>query len=288
MELLRLSVQRETLISKAMLAQNMHQSVVAARWNPDALEKAIPVRNQTDSIRVALAHKARAWAKFEQDGQECKAVVDATKGAKGLDLRIHVRRKDAQQVSYSDLVLSITGGAGEPVRADVTPIGQTQYPDLVADLGNLEALQAFGEAHLFDNDLRRLAQDLLARVTMPLWPGVALVLDPAAQSAISALQALYAHLTQGAVVCRLLSLDNTPANKIALAEELAERLTTEGAEILEMLGYPDPNQKRIQKLYDALVERVRNAEALLEVEIPCWDVLADIEMGLELLQESAV
>ncbi len=286
MDLLRLSVKKDTRLTKTVLVGNALRPEVSALWDSEALCAALPTRNPTDNIRVALAYKARAWQRFDQDGQECKAIVDSTKGAKGLDLRIHVRRKDANHVSYSDEIATIKGGAGDPITATVTATGSAQYPDLVADLCNVAGLQEFGDQHFFDNDLRRLAQELLAKVTMPLWPGVALVLDPKATGALAALQQLISGVIDGEVVCRLLSLDNTPANREALAQELGERMSAEADEILEALGFPDPNRKRCQKLYEALVTRVKSAEELLDVEIPCWDVLAAVEMALEVEEVS--
>jgi hypothetical protein len=287
MDLLRLSVKKDTRLTKTTLIGNALRPEVMAVWESDALCAALPTRNQTDNIRVALAYKARTWQRFESDDQECKAMVDSTKGAKGLDLRIHVRRKDVNHVSYSDEIATIKGGAGDPVTATVTATGSSQYPELVADLCNVPELQAFGEQHYFDNDLRRLAQELLAKVTMPLWPGVALVLDPKARVALDALQALIAGVVDGEVVCRLLSLDNTPANREALAHELGERMSAEAEEILEVLGFTDPNRKRCAKLYEALVTRVKSAEDLLDVEIPCWDVLAAVEMALDVEEVEA-
>lgn len=284
MDLLRLSVKRETLLA---IQQFLHNAAEQTLWTEDDLRKAIPQRNQTDVVRVALAWQARKWARFTHEGQECKAMVDHTKGGKGLDVRIHVRRKDAQNVSYSDLVISIHGGIGEPIVATATETGTIRYPGLVADLGNIAALRAFGEQHLFDNDVRRLVQGLLERRVVALWQGVSLVLQESTHVAIRACEVLLRGCAAGEVTCTLLSLDKTPANRQALARELGERYETEAADLQEALAYTDPNLKRCRKLYDDLVSRVQSAEALLEVEIPCWEVLCDVEMTLTSLEEAA-
>lgn len=281
MDLLRLSIQRDTLLAKTRLAGNALRAEVAAHWSLDTILAALPDRNPTDNVRVALTHKARAWARFYQDGQECRAIVDSTTGSKGVDLRIHVRRKGPDHVSYSDEIGSIRGGSGAPITATITATGAHLYPDLVADLCDVDTLQAFGAQHYFDTDLRRLAQELLDQAVMTLWKGIALVLNPTAHAAIRALQSLVAGGSAGEVTCRLLGLDNTPANREALAQELAERLVSEGEDISKLLEITDPNVKRCQRLYDALLERVKVAEGLLGVEIPCWETLAQVENQLE-------
>jgi len=287
MDLLRLSVTKDALIRKDALLAQCARPEVSAQWAADSIEKALPVRNATDNVRVALASKARAWQRFDNHGQECKAVVDSTKGAKGLDLRVHVRCKDTASVEYSGLVLSLTGGAGEPISAISTELGRRQYPDLVADLGNIPGLEAYGQQHFFDNDLRRLSQDLLGKATMALWPGVTLVLDSSARASVEALRVLLEPVCSGTVTCRLLSLDNTPANRQLLAEELAEKFQEELTALAELLTIPDPNLKRTRKLYLALEARVQQAEAALELEVPCWDELAALDMALGTLEDEA-
>lgn len=288
MDLLRLSVTKDALIRKTDLLAQCARPHVSAHWPAASIEKALPVRNTTDNVRVALASKARAWQRFETNGQECRAVLDSTKGAKGLDLRVHVRCKDASNVEYSGLVLSITGGAGEPITAVATDLGRRQYPDLVADLGNIPGLEAYGQQHFFDNDLRRLSQDLLGKATMALWPGVTLVLDSTARASIEALRVLLEPVFVGVVTCRLLSLDNTPANRQLLAEELAEKFQEEISALADLLTIPDPNLKRTRKLYQALEAKVQQAEAALELEIPCWDEAAALDLALGTLEEAAV
>ena len=282
MDILKISVQKGTRIRRSTLEQAAAAPNIAATWWE--LLALLPSRNQTDTIRVALAYKLRAWQKFEaSNGDQCKALATPTKGSKGLDIRVHVQRRGADRVAYSDLVLSYTGGNGEAPVCTLAPEA-AQYPDLVADLGDLAALQAFGEAHWFDNDLRFLAQSLLEQATMPLWPGVMLLLDSAARASVANVEQLLEKTQDGAVTIRLLSLDNTPANREALARELGEHLEEQAQQILEATGYDAPNVKRCTKLYQDLAAKVDHAEALLEVQIPdIWTTLAQIEMALEAL-----
>ena len=197
-----------------------------------------------------------------------------------------MQRRGADKVAYSDLILSYTGGNGDAPQCSVTPEA-AQYPDLVADLADLGALQAFGDAHWFDNDVRFLAQSLLEKATMPLWPGVMLLLDSAARASVADVEQLLDKMEDGRVTIRLLSLDNTPANREALARELGEHLEEQAQQILEATGYDAPNVKRCTKLYQELAAKVDQAEALLEVQIPdIWTTLAQIEMALEALQDA--
>lgn len=285
MDLMRLSVSKDTRIPRAVLAAMALAPALIQRW-PD-LQSLLPVRNRTNTIRVALASKLRRWQKFEAaNGDQCRAMATPTKGSKGLDIRIHVQRRGLDNVRYSDLVLSYSGGSGSPVECTATPEA-AQYPDLVADIGDVASLEAYGESYWFDNDVRVLAQALLEAACMPLWPGVTLVLDHGAREAIGDLETLFSGCETGGITCRLLSLDNTPANREALARELGEHLETDAAAILEACQYTPPNVKRCTTLYQALLEKVEQAERVLECEIPdIWTALAQIEMQLEAVQEA--
>ena len=284
MDLMRLSVSKNTRIRRDTVAQVAGSPALVARW-PE-LAALFPVRNRTNTIRVALADKLRRWQKCEaSNGEQWRAIATPTKGSKGLDIRVHVQRRGVDTVTYSDLVVSYTGGAGDPVQCQITPEA-AQYPDLVADIGNIDTLLAYGDAYWFDNDLRGLCQDLLAQACMPLWPGVTLVLDSAARGAIADLETLLAGCEDGGITCRLLSLDNTPANREALARELGEHLEEDAHKLLEACQYTVPNVKRCTQLYTDLVDKVEQAERILEVEIPdIWVALAQVEMQLDTIQE---
>ena len=259
MDLMRLSVSKDTRIQRTSIDVMALTPALADRW-PD-LASMLPVRNRTNTIRVALASKLRRWQKFEaSNGDQCKAMATPTKGSKGLDIRVHVQRRGADNVSYSDLVLSYTGGAGSPVTCTATPEAD-QYPDLVADVGDVTQLEQYGDSSWFDNDIRVLAQALLAQSCMPLWPGVTLVLDSGARAAIGDLETLFSTCETGGITCRLLSLDNTPANREALARELAEHLSSDAEQILEACQYTPPNVKRCTKLYTEVSRQGRTSRA---------------------------
>lgn len=281
MDLLRLSVTKGTVLPLADLDKGI---ISTPLWIVEQIAATLPRRKETAHVRCALAYKLQRWQRFDRSGDRCKALATPILGSKGLDIRIRVQRRGVDDVTYSDLVLSYSGGAGEPIVCESTPEGQRLYPDLVADLGDVATLQAFGAAHLFDNDLRRLAQDLLAPYALALWPGV-LLANSDTQEAITALETLFADVQGGSVIFRLLSLDNTPANREALACELGSKLQETADEILEALSFTDPNLKRCKKLYAELLARVEQAESLLGVDVPgIWETLADIEMQLEALQ----
>ncbi len=290
MELIRLSVTKDTLLPKVHLATAELPDTVTSLWACDTIQATLPQRNATDTLRVALAYHAHIWQKFTRllaDGtlQECKVIIDSPKNSdKAIDYRIRVRRRDSKNVSYSDEVATIQSGTGGVVAVtDVTAEGRQLYPDLVASLCDISDLLSFGEQHWFANDVRRMAQDLLRQDVLPLWPGTFLALSGTATVTLDALRILLSKTSHGSATLRILSLDNTPANREALARELGEKWSEEVQEITDMLGFTDPNVKRCQRLFDALIAKVKQAEELLGIEIPIWDGLADLELSLSML-----
>ena len=134
--------------------------------------------------------------------------------------------------------------------------------------------------HYFESDLRKLAQGLLEASCMPLWPGVLLALTPEASQAVDALQHLLGALEAGQGAVSLLSLDHTPANRQALAQELAQGFGEALGKLQEQLGYDAPMVEKIQAKYDALAAKIALAESVLGVEIDCLDAQADVELAL--------
>ena len=275
MNLIRISITRDATIDRTSLLDKVVNT---------ALEKTVtdllPSRNTTDNIRIGLSHAADTWRKFDRHGKRCKLLITPTDGSKQLDLRIHVQARDTQNVDYSELILSLTGTATSGVTATATEAGTQLYPDIVAALSDLGALEQFGAAYLCDTDIRRLLQALLQDITLPLWPGVMLSLDADTDSRVTEVQQLVADTVTGAATCCCVSLDNTPANRVALAGELAENFTSEANNLVKRLSYPAPALKQIRRDYDALAQRCEETEKLLSVEIATWDALADLEMQL--------
>lgn len=278
MDLLRLTISKDALIDRQALYQD-----VLAPWTHDEFVAALPSlgRGEADSVRLAVTYRMRRWQRFAHDGAICRASARPTKGAKGLDLRIHVESRYSDEVRNTETgIMSLTGGNGKPLKADVTQQGQRDFPELVQDFENIVQLAAFGQVHCFESDLRRLCDTLLEHHCTELWPGIRLVLTAEAHARTLALQHLLGHLSQGTVSLRRFSLDNTPANREALARELGGTFTTDLEKLLERAGYPAPDVAQIRTAYETLSAKIALIESVLGVDLPCLDAQVAVELAL--------
>ena len=255
-DLLKLSISKDALIERGTL----HGLLT------DPQATLLPVeRGAADNVRLALSYRLKDLRNFAQGGAQCKVLAVPTRGSKGLDIWIHVQRRSTEAVEYSsEPVCQIRGsGAGEPVTVAVS---DHSYPDLLQAIGTSTSLKEFGARHYFESDIRKLAQGLLEASCLPLWPGILLALTPEASHAIQGVRRLLEALDAGQGTVSLLSLDHTPANRQALAMELAEGFGEQLAKLTEQLGYEAPMVEKIQAKYDALASKIALAESVLGVE----------------------
>jgi hypothetical protein len=286
MDLLRISVSKDSCLPRTQFDSFLN-NILQPLWAAPLLEPALPrVRNSTDNVRCALAYALRPWLKFEQDDARCKVLAVPTKGAKGLDICIHVQARGTDSVEYSDLVCRITGGTlDQPITTTATEAGLTRYPALVADV-QAATLERHGAHHLYDNDIRRLCDALMSAHGVPLWPATLLV-NASAKTYVAALGQLQGILLSGTISLSLLSLDDTPANRDALAHELAVSIGAELSDVHDRLYYVAPSLGPLRKVYDRLCFKIAHAEQLLGVPIPCSTQLDAIDARLEALELTA-
>lgn len=276
MDLLKVSISKDARIAREVLWERIADDKRAL--NTRLCDHVPDVRNTNDSIRAALTYHCRSWKQQESAGAECRVVSKASDGAKGLNLRIRIERlpDDAEQE-----IASVVGGAnGKPVTITMTPEGRRAFPELWR-LVDVQALTEFGETHLFESDLRRLCKSALESACMPLWPGLSLVLTADGHEMVNALQTILEALDTGTVTLRSLSLDNTPANREALARELGEGMRTQLAKLHECTQYTAPNTGAIRAEYAALEAKIVLIEEVLGIELGCLDAQVALEMALE-------
>lgn len=273
MDLLKISVSKDALIHRDTLLAHLDESAHAL----------LPLsRGTADNVRLALTYRLRPYRRFADGLDTCQAIPTPTKGAKGLDIWVHVQRATRDSVEYSpEPILRITGDGGkQPVEVTVSTIGLEKYRELVRAIGSAESLQAFGEQYFFEPDIRTLAKKLLEDACLPLWPGILLCLTEEGHAQVEAVQTILGALHGGQARVSLMSLDNTPANREALARELAETFVPQLEKLTERLGYPAPNVEAVQAEYDALLQKLALAETVLGVEIDCLDAQVGVEMAL--------
>ena len=282
MDLLRITVTKDARIDNAELRQKACNLGL-----PEALDILPSSRSRTDNVRHGLREVMRQWAKFEQDGAECMALAESTKSGKGLDMRINVKHRSTGTVRYtSSPIASISGDNGESdFTVQLTVEGRQQFPKLCYALNRVDNMERFGESHYFESDLRRLCEQLLEGACLPLWSGLRLILTEDGRTRVRLIQELLGVLDAGYVRLSMLSLDNTPANREALARELGEGFTAQLETLLERCGYEPPNVPAITKEYGVLQARLALAEEVLGIEIPCFEVQAQLEMKLDSLSE---
>jgi hypothetical protein len=286
MDLLKISITKDARIDQSTLIARLHAADIPVR----DIEALLPMkRSDADNTRLAVSYTMRQYQKFQSEGQECRALAIPTKGGKGLDLRIHVQSRSSSDVAFTQTAIcSINdGGAKAPIVCSVTQEAYRRFPDLAKALESPKRLLEFGEQYFFESDLRRLCEGLFEGDCVSLWPGLRLVLTAEARATVAALQRLLRALDAGTVNLAMLSLDNTPANREALARELGEGFSEQLEKLTERCGYTPPNVAAICKEYAALQEKLTLAEGVLGVEIPCFEAQAQLELALDAAQDAA-
>jgi hypothetical protein len=258
----------------------IHRQVMRARLEEacgqtiaDAL---MPVdRNAKDAIRRALTYRLQPIKSLVVDRTEYKVIHAEAKEAKSLVIDVHAQQR-GQQVDYLHIgslrynghVVEWTDGpAVEHFRAVVKAVEpQTILP--------------WGRMQLFDADLRQILNDFLEGKILRLWPGVHIALNQAEHQAVLDAKALMSDLDEGDITLSMLNLEDTKANREALATELAAEFIKAFADIETRAGKVAPNVELLQAELQAWGQRKLEAEALLGVEIPVGDAHVNAELAI--------
>jgi len=223
-------------------------------------------RTTADAMRVAIAYVLRDWQTWKgADGTAYKAIAAAPTEQKGLMLDINVQVRKPDGVQYSETVCRLSSDTEDvPHRIGLTPT--YAFEQLYRALEPW-ALKDLGTAHLFDADLRNIAEDLLEGSVDKLWKGVWLSLGEAA--ALEEVATLGTLVCAGSVTLSTLTLDQSEANRLMLADELAKEYVSKLERLTKRLALAKPNLEAIERDYMEVCTRIRNAEELLSVKVPC-------------------
>jgi len=223
-------------------------------------------RTTADAMRVAISYVLRDWSSWKgEDGTVYKAIAAAPTEQKGLILDINVQVRKPDGVQYSQTVCRLSGDEKDaPERTGPYPL--PEFRALYEDLEPWK-LKDLGEVHLFDSDLRNIAEGLLEGSVDKLWKGVWLCLGEAA--ALEDVATLGTLVSTGSVTLSTLTLDQSEANRLMLAEELAKEYLGKLERLSKRLALPRPNLEAIERDYMEVCARIRHAEEMLGVQVPC-------------------
>jgi len=223
-------------------------------------------RGTPDAMRVAIAYVLRDWSSWKgDDGTVYRAIAAAPTEQKGLMLNINVQVRKPDGVQYSETVCTLSGDEGDaPQRTGHYPL--PEFRALYEDLEPWK-LKDLGTNCLFDHDLRNIAEDLLEGSVDKLWKGVWLCLGNA--PALEEVATLGTLVSSGSVTLSTLTLDQSEANRLMLADELAKEYLGKLERLTKRLALPRPNLEAIERDYMAICVRIRQAEEMLGVKIPC-------------------
>jgi len=234
-------------------------------------------RSTPDAMRVAISYVLRDWSSWRgDDGTVYRAIAAAPTEQKGLMLNINVQVRKPDGVQYSETVCTLSGDEGDgPHR-----VGHYPLPEFRALYEDLEPwkLKDLGTAHLFDTDLRNIAEGLLEGSVDKLWKGVWLCLTDA--PALEDVATLGTLVSVGSVTLSTLTLDQSEANRLMLAEELAKEYLGKLERLTKRLALPKPNLEAIERDYIVVCTRIRQAEEMLGVKIPCLSEQITFEEAL--------
>lgn len=274
MHLVKLTVTMDAAISRCELKERIKAVL------PDAHVNGAKV--PTDAIRVALAYKLRPWNSFEHDGKQCKAIAASPKSvARGtVHTDIHVQERDENGVSYTSNVCTIRYTVDEGIRWEVGP-DFDKYKFIVDDI-DPAWLQATGEQNYFHSDIRALFTSLTDKSILKFWAGGLYVCLTDEQYAhLCTVRDLFTHLDTGVLKCRAVSLDNTEANKLSVAEGLTEDVFVPAFEDLTARAKKaGANYERIESDYVALLEKIAETEQWLQTDIACAQAQEAFEIAL--------
>ena len=136
----------------------------------------------------------------------------------------------------------------------------------------------FGEDHLFETDLRRLAYALVAEEVELCWPGIWVCLThPRSLEQVRELDTI---VTAGNVTLRMLMLANSQGNREVIAEALGQQYTMQIRLLQKHLHTPKANVPAVEQEYQRLCQRIRTAEQTLGVPIPGLEEQVSFEAAL--------
>jgi len=234
-------------------------------------------RGTPDAMRVAIAYVLRDWSSGKgEDGTVYRAIAAAPTEQKGLMLSINVQVRKPDGVQYSETVCTLSGDEGDsPQRTGHYPL--PEFRALYEDLEPWK-LKDLGTNCLFDTDLRNIAEGLLEGSVDKLWKGVWLCLGKA--PALEDVTTLGTLVSTGSVTISTLTLDQSEANRLMLAEELAKEYVAKLERLTKRLALPKPNLEAIERDYMEVCIRIRNGEEMLGVKIPCLSEQVTFEEAL--------
>lgn len=223
-------------------------------------------RTTADAMRVAIAYVLRDWQTWKDaDGTAYKAIAAAPTEQKGLMLDINVQVRKPDGVQYSETVCRLSSDTDDlPHRLGSTPTYAFEQLYRALEPWTLKDL---GTANLFDADLRNIAEGLLEGSVDKLWKGVWLCLGDAA--ALEEVASLGTLVCAGNVTLSTLTLDQSEANRLMLADELAKEYVSKLERLTKRLALAKPNLEAIERDYMEVCTRIRNAEEMLSVKVPC-------------------
>lgn len=278
MHLVRISVSKD-----ARIQRDTALSTLTALLGKATTADVFPgVRGPSDAVRTAAAYALIPWRRFVHQGKQCEVLAKSPESTSthGLNLHIHVCERTESKVGYSALVVRLSKTQTQSTPETIREESAHHFPDLVAVLDAATLVQE-GQRYLYDNDLRKLLSLVLQPVAFKLWPGVSLVLqDHGVTLARDLERVLGACLASGSLSVSLIALDMSQANREALARELAEELTPHLEKLTDRCGYTAPNSAAIQRDYEALAEKISQAETLLGVPLPLLGTQMDTETAI--------
>jgi len=223
-----------------------------------------------------------SWRRFEHQGQDCEVLAKSPKRKKahGLNLHIHVRLCGEDSVDYSTLIARITSENSTKTPERIKAEGASQFPALLEAL-DAERLVSEGQFYLYDNDIRKMLDALLEPYTYSVWPGVSLVCQEAGFALAAQLENVFSTaLCNGSLSVSLIALEMSQANRQALARELTQELQTQLHKLTERCSYTAPNSKAITADYEALAEKISQAEHVLGVPLPLIEAQIQTESAI--------
>mgnify|MGYP003575195287 FL=1 len=273
--IVRASVPRVARIRRAAMQARLDVqcgSMLAAQLMPGK-------RNARDALRKAISYRLRPVSTVLIDGVEYRIIAAEAKDNKAFVIDFHAqqRGKRVDYVAIGSLIYSERNGVTWEFGAGVHKF--PMFPGSIIPQANKEVL-TFGQVTLFDSDLRRIMDGYLEAKILKLWPGVYVALQAAERQAVLEAKALMTGLDEGDVTLSLLNLEDTKANREALASELAQEFIRAFEDLEARAGKPGPNVEGLQAELESLAHRKLTAEALLGVEIPCSEPFCNAELAV--------
>lgn len=251
----------------------------------DQQEQRVPGPN--NAMRCAVRYKVDSIGTWncEQTGERCKLLIqEARKTENPVDLWIHLQTV-GKSVDYSKRLLRIgIDPSGKPFKDESTT--EALNPSESAAMKRLEAEQltdpdhlvAFGTDNAFNKHIRQTAETILAQGCTRIWNRAGVWLTTAAEHVekIELAKRLFSDLSAGSFTCETLSLEDSPANRQRIADELTEQYLDQLKDIEAKLEEVAPYLKKLEDDLLGIGENVVRIEKTLQVSIPVQDRLLEV------------